>query len=196
MSKIVYNNDMKNNDIWDDTALIQMYEDSMSDKRRTASSTTNAAHHKWKIGERCMAPFYEDNLWYPAQITSFDEANQKVEVLYDGYDCSDWVLISDLTEEVEAEYFEEDTDSQVESKPNVDVKTRVAAPQPSNEEYPSTSRPLPPFAPPPPPMVLSKLAPPNEVEALSSMLMSWYMSGYHTGYYQCMNDTKRKSNSK
>ncbi|KAK6050895.1 hypothetical protein COOONC_11603 [Cooperia oncophora] len=37
---------------------------------------------------------------------------------------------------------------------------------------------------PPPPSVLAGLSVPDEAEALSSMLMSWYMSGYHTGYYQ------------
>lgn len=37
---------------------------------------------------------------------------------------------------------------------------------------------------PPPPMVMPRLAVPDEAEALSSMLMAWYMSGYHTGYYQ------------
>lgn len=44
---------------------------------------------------------------------------------------------------------------------------------------------LPPFAPPPPP-VFKNLTQPDEVETLSSMLMSWYMSGYHTGCYVTM----------
>ena len=35
--------------------------------------------------------------------------------------------------------------------------------------------------PPPPPM---PAAPGSENEAMYSMLISWYMSGYHTGYYQ------------
>lgn len=34
--------------------------------------------------------------------------------------------------------------------------------------------------PPPPPMSPDTL---EDDEALGSMLMSWYMSGYHTGYY-------------
>jgi len=33
---------------------------------------------------------------------------------------------------------------------------------------------------------------PEEDEAMASMLMSWYTSGYHTGYYQAMRDLKKK----
>lgn len=40
----------------------------------------------------------------------------------------------------------------------------------------------------PPPMPPGFLrpndGPPSDNEAMASMLMSWYMSGYHTGYYQ------------
>jgi len=32
---------------------------------------------------------------------------------------------------------------------------------------------------------------PEEDEAMASMLMSWYTSGYHTGYYQAMRDMKK-----
>ena len=40
-----------------------------------------------------------------------------------------------------------------------------------------------PFLPPPPAFeTLSEAA--TDKEALYSMLISWYMSGYHTGYYQ------------
>ena len=42
-----------------------------------------------------------------------------------------------------------------------------------------------PSFPPPPPLVNDDLSE-SENEALCSMLMSWYMSGYHTGYYQVM----------
>lgn len=37
--------------------------------------------------------------------------------------------------------------------------------------------------PPPPPPVLGDMSEETN-EALCSMLMAWYMSGYHTGYYQ------------
>ncbi|KFP82444.1 Survival motor neuron protein, partial [Apaloderma vittatum] len=38
----------------------------------------------------------------------------------------------------------------------------------------------PPLIPPPPPMMPDS---PEDDEALGSMLIAWYMSGYHTGYY-------------
>ena len=37
--------------------------------------------------------------------------------------------------------------------------------------------------PPPPPMVDEDMME-SDSEALYSMLIAWYMSGYHTGYYQ------------
>ncbi|XP_027851139.1 uncharacterized protein LOC114130370 isoform X2 [Aphis gossypii] len=39
------------------------------------------------------------------------------------------------------------------------------------------------FPPPPPPPDSIKNLPKTEREALTSMLMSYYMSGFHTGYY-------------
>lgn len=43
-------------------------------------------------------------------------------------------------------------------------------------------QPFPMMPPPPPPMPGDNVS--DENEALCSMLLSWYMSGYHTGYYQ------------
>jgi survival motor neuron protein len=50
----------------------------------------------------------------------------------------------------------------------------------------SKSGPLPiPNVCPPPPALFEKLAKTSdEKESLTNMLMSWYMSGYHTGYYE------------
>lgn len=54
-----------------------------------------------------------------------------------------------------------------------------------------------PPAPPLPPQLMAKL-PENDADALSSMLMSWYISGFHTGYYHGLkqarsNQEKRKN---
>jgi len=47
--------------------------------------------------------------------------------------------------------------------------------------------------PPPPPALFGKaVVANNEKEALTNMLMSWYMTGYHTGYFQAMRDMKEK----
>ncbi|XP_034240423.1 survival motor neuron protein [Thrips palmi] len=48
--------------------------------------------------------------------------------------------------------------------------------------------------PPLPPHVLASL-PGDDSEALSAMLMSWYMSGFHTGYYQGLKRAKNFSQS-
>lgn len=40
-----------------------------------------------------------------------------------------------------------------------------------------------PFMPPPPPP-MGEDGMDEDGEAMCSMLMAWYMSGYHTGYYQ------------
>ncbi|KAK3910572.1 Survival motor neuron protein [Frankliniella fusca] len=48
--------------------------------------------------------------------------------------------------------------------------------------------------PPLPPHILSGL-PGDDSEALSAMLMSWYMSGFHTGYYQGLKRAKNFSPS-
>uniref|UniRef100_A0A915JU60 Survival motor neuron Tudor domain-containing protein n=1 Tax=Romanomermis culicivorax TaxID=13658 RepID=A0A915JU60_ROMCU len=50
-----------------------------------------------------------------------------------------------------------------------------------------------PFAPPPvpPTFLTSNRSKIDENEAMASMLMSWYMSGYHTGYYQALQDSKK-----
>lgn len=46
-----------------------------------------------------------------------------------------------------------------------------------------------PPAPPLPPHLMSRL-PENDADALSSMLMSWYISGFHTGYYHGLKQAK------
>ena len=45
-----------------------------------------------------------------------------------------------------------------------------------------------PFAPmPPPPAPVNSNDVSHDSDALASMLMAWYLSGYHTGYYQVSN---------
>ncbi|XP_015375925.1 PREDICTED: uncharacterized protein LOC107170346 [Diuraphis noxia] len=49
------------------------------------------------------------------------------------------------------------------------------------------------FPPPPPPPDSIKNLPKTEREALTSMLMSYYMSGFHTGYYLGMKQNNSKN---
>ncbi|VDN44889.1 unnamed protein product [Gongylonema pulchrum] len=52
---------------------------------------------QWRVGDRCLAPYYDDQLWYPAVIKRLDFASGKCEVLYDVYNELASVNISDLT---------------------------------------------------------------------------------------------------
>lgn len=63
--------------------------------------------------------------------------------------------------------------------------------------WPSHSAPAPSAFPavPPPPMIHDHL-PASDREALHSMLISWYMSGYHTGFYQGLKNSSRQSGSR
>lgn len=58
----------------------------------------------------------------------------------------------------------------------------------------STSRLNPTVLMPPLPTSLPESSIPDENELLSTTLMSWYMSGYHTGYYQAIKDLKKSNN--
>lgn len=52
---------------------------------------------------------------------------------------------------------------------------------------------------PPPPLPFEMLSPNENVskeDALNSMLLSWYMNGYHTGYYFGLMQAERSKNKK
>ncbi|PFX35031.1 survival motor neuron protein-like isoform X1 [Stylophora pistillata] len=54
------------------------------------------------------------------------------------------------------------------------------------------SFPCAPMPPPPAPVNSSDVS--HDNDALASMLMAWYLSGYHTGYYQAMQNLRHSSN--
>jgi len=53
-----------------------------------------------------------------------------------------------------------------------------------------------PAPPPPPPPVLTEEIVRGDEEALANMLMSWYMNGYHTGYYRGLQQNRSKESKK
>ncbi|KJH44941.1 survival motor neuron protein [Dictyocaulus viviparus] len=191
-----------NEDVWDDTELIKMYEHAVS---ATYSKLGASPMRKaWSIGDSCLARYYEDNLFYPAKILEIkrDESTlPEYLVLYKGYGNTDWVSYDDLTQATSDDSLQEGDneamDSSFADSPNKlplrETKIRKDQQKPTGGyrkeadcqntigEHPHPT--IPSIAP-PPPSVFSGISQPNESEALSSMLMSWYMSGYHTGYYQ------------
>ncbi|VDL77791.1 unnamed protein product [Nippostrongylus brasiliensis] len=88
---------VENEDVWDDTELIKMYEHSVSAtySKLGADTTTN----DWSVGDPCLARYSEDDLYYPAKILEIREEKPDQPgylVLYDGYGNTDWVSVDDI----------------------------------------------------------------------------------------------------
>ncbi|VDK63624.1 unnamed protein product [Anisakis simplex] len=158
----------------------------------------------WTVGSRCLAPFYEDNLWYPAEIRQINEERNECEVLYDGYGNTDWVDTNDLARIDDASEMNSDT-SAAESVSHREENVLVnggecskSAKHPNAEIFKRASRMLPSIAPPAPPAFLNQMNrmgdDPENTE--TNMLISWYMCGYHTGYHQALKDMAQGSSKK
>uniref|UniRef100_A0A0R3RI00 Tudor domain-containing protein n=1 Tax=Elaeophora elaphi TaxID=1147741 RepID=A0A0R3RI00_9BILA len=302
--------DTESEDVWDDSALIKMYDEmvnrtydslgaqstSTTKKKKKSRKTSKI---KWHVGDHCMAPYYNDQLWYPAVVKKLDLDDGKCDVLYDVYDELARVSIADLTKrlrmrpsvprmgkrqgwlsfshfstrptnygngqqqqqsqkchkyktkryhpdyinvmqmergnkrrkkdhqtfaifsnnaifernvafhpsrtvyvmrmldnlrhqkpvDIDEEGISEgntiqetfDTEEKVAQINHTQTATkhRNCAQSSSVDQHNSI-----PSLVPPPPIAFTSLPPPDDDEALASMLMSWYMTGYHTGYYQ------------
>ncbi|CAB3407907.1 unnamed protein product [Caenorhabditis bovis] len=204
MSKIWSKTDNEgDNDIWDDTELIKMYEESISSTySKVRKNTVNTKEYvgedgvkyEWTVGQKCMAPYSEDETetepseWFPATINWISSINGDVGVTFEGYGNDEIVDISTLWLEEEAAGVEQEQTEDIQmTSPAPSASPKKEGAQKMTNGLPK----IPVIAPPPPPAALSGV-PPTEVEALSSMLMSWYMSGYHTGYYQAMTEKRGK----
>jgi len=89
--------------IWDDSALIRLYEQS---KAKTMSRMRNSSDRKklWKVGDQCMAPYQDDGRYYPVKIMDIDELDETCLVEFTGYDGeTDTVELSDLLRESDVE---------------------------------------------------------------------------------------------
>ncbi|VDK84300.1 unnamed protein product [Litomosoides sigmodontis] len=202
--------DTENEDVWDDSALIKMYDEMINRTYDSlgaqCTSTTKkkkkprkSSMIKWHVGDHCMAPYYKDRLWYPAVVKKLDLDDGKCDVLYDVYDELARVSIADLTnrpvENDEEDTSEGNTTQESFNKREV-LQTNHMQEAIKNFNYAqSSSSSIPPLVP-PPTVAFNSLPPPDDDEALASMLMSWYMTGYHTGYYQALKDKNKKSGKK
>ena len=112
---------------------------------------------QWKEGDLCMCPYNDDGLLYNATIVTISASLSTV--LFDDYGNEEVHPLSDL---------------QLRTDENID-----------HEDADVSAVPAPPPPPPPPFPDL----PSNSVDdqnGLSATLMSWYLAGYHTGYYQAL----------
>lgn len=140
------------------------------------NSSVLSDSNQWKIGDLCLCPYSEDGLLYNATI-----------ILIDSLSCT--VSFDDYGNE-EAHSL---TDLQIRTEDEEEAGATAAAEEEQQQEEPVISIDehdiLPP--PPPPPIPFPLLNPNNDNnDTLSSTLMSWYLAGYHTGFYQGIKDKK------
>lgn len=121
---------------------------------------------QWKIGDLCLCPWTEDGLLYKATIIQIDSSSCTVS--FDDYGNEESHPLNDLQIRTEEEHQQQETSANIEEDDILPASPLPAQPQPH-----------PPLLPPFP-----ALNPTDDNDTLSSTLMSWYLAGYHTGFYQ------------
>jgi len=113
---------------------------------------------QWKVGDLCSCTYSEDGLLYKATIIDIDSSSCTVS--FDDYGNEEIHPLTDLQIRIE--------DEQQEPVSLVDEQDTLAP------------------VPPPPPLLppFPVLNPNEDNDTLSATLMSWYLAGYHTGFYQ------------
>jgi len=127
------------------------------------NSPVPSESNQWKVGDLCLCPYSEDDLLYKATIIHIDSSSCTVS--FDDYGNEEIHPLTDLQIRTEVEADEEEQQQKQELLPAIDEDDI-----------------LPPPPPPPPPFPV--LNPTDDNDTLSSTLMSWYLAGYHTGFYQ------------
>ena len=181
---------------------------------------TNKPYKKWIVGSPCRAVYSEDGEIYEAIVSKIYENRGTCIVKFVGYGNTEKVELSSLLEseglqsqiaqqkdslaeklnEGNAEANETSVNSRRYNGEKMDFESEETktykhrfVPGPSFNSMVDMMPPAPPL----PPQLMAKL-PDNDADALSSMLMSWYISGFHTGYYHGLkqartNQEKRKN---
>jgi len=237
---IIFQRGKNNEDIWDDSVLIEAYEEAVSlaydsvranlqsngeysaeeltkhglDTRKSRerndsvdnSSANEAANtsasrkkskstkKKWQVGDRCLARYTEDGNLYEAEIIAIDRSHNRCSVRYTEYGNEEDVNLGVLDRLPESSMDEEESNaSDRDEDGNFGDVSDEATQSQAAFEYGQVGFNTVPLLPPPmPPHLLRQHdGVPQEDEAMASMLMSWYTSGYHTGYYQAVRDMKK-----
>ncbi|XP_014249150.1 survival motor neuron protein isoform X2 [Cimex lectularius] len=176
--------------VWDDTLLIKAYSkainaseervharkakeksvnNSSSSSKHTNDSSSAENERFWKVGMPCRAVYSVDGKEYEATVEELNYENGTCTVVYVGYENVEEVDIHSL-------------------KMSSGEKARKLQDQVKNNFKEG-------FIPPPPTIPILDGMPMDESDAFSAMLMSWYMSGYHTGYYHGLKDRDARRNS-
>lgn len=201
---------LNDDQMWDDSLLIDMYEKSQKkinealfkkqlndqendqlvnktndkklknkNQKKNSKCSVNNNTQEWKSGDFCRLVYLEDNVEYEAQILSINSEEKTCHICYIGYENEELRLLSDLKASAGA------------NARKLQAKMAEIGKKEDKKFSSETSS----IIPPPAPFFLENGSSYNEDDALASMLMSWYMAGYHTGYYQAQKDFK-KSNFK
>lgn len=156
--------DDEDDDAWDDTLLIQSYKESTKlVEAKIQEITARAAKKK-----------PNRNRGKKRSSKSIENGNEN--------NNSDLKLDGSI-ENVNS--FEEN--NQMETSPKQSKSDELTSSTPCDKSASQTlPQNVPQFFSPPPPAFLNPSDPLGKDEQLSSMLMSWYMCGYHTGYYAAL----------
>ncbi|XP_011310378.1 survival motor neuron protein [Fopius arisanus] len=179
-----------------------------SNKSQNSRQSSKQQNHqkKWTLGSPCRAVYSADGIEYEAIISKIlDNDCRHCTVKFVGYGNTERVELSSLRESngLEAQIAQQKDSDAVKNCENSTEEPPPASrgnireneeamdyesdfPKQSKNFMPRSSSfsfgGITPPAPPLPPHMMARL-PTNEADALSSMLMSWYISGFHTGYY-------------
>ncbi|UJR10872.1 hypothetical protein I4U23_015059 [Adineta vaga] len=150
------------------TPSIELNVPSIEPIEMTNDSPLPTENIQWKLGDLCLCPYSEDGLLYKATIITIESSSCTVS--FDDYG----------NEEIHAL-----TDIQVRTD---DEQPEILSPM--EQQDTTTDIPLAtPLPPPPPPPLFPVLSSNEDNDTLSATLMSWYLAGYHTGFYQGMKST-------
>uniref|UniRef100_A0A8C9WD05 Survival of motor neuron 1, telomeric n=1 Tax=Scleropages formosus TaxID=113540 RepID=A0A8C9WD05_SCLFO len=178
-----------------------------NNKKNRSRKKSNALPDKqWKVGDACWAFWSEDGNLYSATVSSIDHEKGTCMVVYADYGNEEEQNLADLL----SESYEEDAETQDVSQVKCCIsctlkheqfkhhccfqnEPKLGSPAPGFPAWPPVIPYGPPMIPPPPPMSPDTL---EDDEALSSMLIAWYMSGYHTGYYLGLKQAQKEAASR
>lgn len=154
---------------------------------------------KWNTGMNCRAVYSGDNEEYEAVICTLNPERDECVVKFSGYGNKEKVLISSLkSSQGPAAILEQKIKASAQAESTLtDLNESFYSPSSSTVnshnfipfDISQSERGFQAIPPIPPPTVLAG-QPTDSTESLSSVLMAWYMAGYHTGFYEASLRTK------
>ncbi|KAM9254653.1 survival motor neuron protein-like [Cariama cristata] len=149
--------------------------------------------HQWRVGDACSTVWAGDGLLYPARLRALDPATGTCLVEFDGYGNTEERALADLLPPCPGAWEASDTPGG--QGPPSSWGLPPGARRRKGERAPCSPQPPEVMPPPWPPAPLHALGEEEEEEedALVRMLMAWYMSGYHTGFYVGLREGRAKA---